>query len=284
MSRIDQFESAFRATAREPFRYDPASIGRILIVTDRETEATASFERRVRAYLGVLEANSPEYRSVGAGAYESVQELLDLAERHEPDLICTYRNLRTEAWRWAYTLGDHLEVLTQVASAPVLVMPHPEDASEQRIAQTTEAVTVITDHLTGDHRIVNTAAALTAPGGRLWLTHVEDGAAFDRLMDVIAKIPSIDTDSARAEIRERLLKEPHDYIGSCAHGLARAGLDLHVEEAVSMGHRLREYQSIVQQHEVDLLVLNTKDNDQLAMHGLAHPIAVEMRHTPLLML
>ena len=36
--------------------------------------------------------------------------------------------------------------------------------------------------------------------------------------------------------------------------------------------------------EVDLLVLNTKDDDQLAMHGLAYPLAIELREIPLLLL
>jgi hypothetical protein len=35
---------------------------------------------------------------------------------------------------------------------------------------------------------------------------------------------------------------------------------------------------------VDLLVMNTKDEDHSAMHGLAYPLAVELRGTPLLML
>ena len=38
------------------------------------------------------------------------------------------------------------------------------------------------------------------------------------------------------------------------------------------------------EHGVDLVVLNTKDEDQLAMHGLAYPLAIELRQIPLLML
>jgi hypothetical protein len=30
--------------------------------------------------------------------------------------------------------------------------------------------------------------------------------------------------------------------------------------------------------------MNTKDEDQLAMHGLAYPLAIELRTIPLLML
>ena len=51
-----------------------------------------------------------------------------------------------------------------------------------------------------------------------------------------------------------------------------------------MGHHLSTYKELVQKHQVDLLVMNTKDEDQLAMHGIAYPLAVELREIPLLML
>jgi hypothetical protein len=41
---------------------------------------------------------------------------------------------------------------------------------------------------------------------------------------------------------------------------------------------------LITQHHIDLLVFNTKDDDQLAMHGLAYPLAIELRQIPLLML
>ncbi len=51
-----------------------------------------------------------------------------------------------------------------------------------------------------------------------------------------------------------------------------------------MGDRVEEYRRLVEDHRVDLLVLNTLDGDQLAMHGQAYPLAVELRGIPLLML
>jgi hypothetical protein len=57
-----------------------------------------------------------------------------------------------------------------------------------------------------------------------------------------------------------------------------------VNEIISLGHRLRTYVELVESHTVSLLVLNTKDEDQHAMHGLAYPLAVELRQIPLLML
>jgi hypothetical protein len=51
-----------------------------------------------------------------------------------------------------------------------------------------------------------------------------------------------------------------------------------------MGKRLDVVRSLVSQHRVDLIVMNTKDDDQLAMHGLAYPLAVELRGVAILML
>jgi CheY-like chemotaxis protein len=42
--------------------------------------------------------------------------------------------------------------------------------------------------------------------------------------------------------------------------------------------------SAVGSHSVDLLVMNTKQDDQLAMHGVAYPLCIELRDTPILML
>jgi hypothetical protein len=56
------------------------------------------------------------------------------------------------------------------------------------------------------------------------------------------------------------------------------------EAVVTIGHRVNEYRSLIEKHGVDLLVMNTKDEDHSAMHGLAYALAVELRHTPLLML
>ena len=142
----------------------------------------------------------------------------------------------------------------------------------------------ITDHLAGDDRLVNHALRFVADGGTLRLTHVDDDVTFDRYMDAISKIRTIDTDSARDAIRHQLLKEPSDYIESCAETLMATGLSLSVEKLVTFGHHLSEYRGLIDEHAVDLLVMNTKNEDQMAMHGIAYALAVELRHVPLLML
>jgi nucleotide-binding universal stress UspA family protein len=223
------------------------------------------------------------WRVLHGGAYGSVPELLELVEKERPGLICTYRHLLSDSWQWPYTLGEYVDVLTQVTTTPVLVLPHPHRAVERTI-QDTDVVMAMTDHLVGDHALVNWAARFTDEGGRLILANVEDESSFERFMETVGKIPSIDTAEAREHILERLFRDAHDYMGSCARGLAAADVPVTVEEVVRKGHHLGEYQRMVEEHAVDLLVMNTKDEDQLAMHGLAYPLAIEVRSIPLLLL
>ena len=103
-------------------------------------------------------------------------------------------------------------------------------------------------------------------------------------MQVISKIPDIDTDVAREQILEQLLKEPRDFITSCENGLNEAGLPINVKSIVTLGHHLADYKTLVIENNTDLLILNTKDEDQLAMHGLAYPVSVELRSVVMLMI
>ena len=60
--------------------------------------------------------------------------------------------------------------------------------------------------------------------------------------------------------------------------------EVKVEAIVTCGHLLKDHQKLIEEHEIDLLILHTKDDDQLAMHGLAYPLAVEMRKRPMLLI
>ena len=289
MSQIDQFESVFKAAAKPVFEVASVSVRTLLVVTDLDSRSAQAFAERLRSFLRVLEAGDDvaaavDWQVIDGSQFGSVGDLLALVEQHAPDLICTYRNLHSNAWQWPYTLGDHLEVLTQTVAVPVLVVPRPDADGFQRATEGTGRVMAITDHLAGEQRLVNWAIRFTAPQGCLYLTHVEDHRAFDRYIDVISKLPGIDTDMARAAISKRLLKEPRDYIRSTREALQHRGSTMRVEEIVTLGRHLEQYRHLVSHHAIDLLVFSTKDQDQLAMHGLAYPLAVELRGTALLML
>ena len=62
------------------------------------------------------------------------------------------------------------------------------------------------------------------------------------------------------------------------------GIQAEIRSIVTMGERIEEYRRLVEDHRVDLLVLNTMDAGQLAMHGKAYALAVALRGIPLLLL
>ncbi|MCH7856113.1 MAG: hypothetical protein IIB37_05125 [Gemmatimonadetes bacterium] len=286
MTIVDQFESVFRSAARTVFQAEPVEIESVLVISDGDGSAAEEFAARSRSFLEILDQRENlRWTTVSGSEYGTVPDLLDRVETERPGLICTHRHLHSESWRWPYTLGEYLDVLTQATTTPVLVIPHPERPEFQQLAgRRPRSVMAMTDHLTGDHRLVNYAAHVTHPGGRLLLGHVEDDVIFERYMEAISKISTINTDVARKEIKARLLKDPEDYVDSCREGLARVWPELTVEAMVTSGHHIRAYRHLVEEHEVDLLVMNTKDEDQLAMHGLAYSLAIELRAIPLLLL
>ena len=286
MTNVDQFESMFRSASREVFRHEPVNIESVLVVTDRDEAGAQQFGDQIRQFLMVVCADEKvRWRDVHGSEFQTAGELLALVESATTDIICTYRNLHSTAWKWPYSLGAHVDLLTQHTGVPVMLLPHPEaQRSADHALENTNRVMAIADHLTGDHRLVNYAVRFTENDGTLWLTHVEDEATFGRYMEIISKIPTIDTDDARETVREQLLKEPQDYIDGCVEVLEKAGTHVKVEHLVVFGSHLSEYKRLIEEHEVDLLVLNTKDEDQLAMHGMAYALAVELRQIPLLML
>ena len=286
MTNVDQFESMFRSASHEVFAYERVDIESVLVVTDLDEAAAGLFGGQVQQFLTVISDDERvRWRDVSGSEYQTAGELMALVESAAPDIICTYRNLHSSAWKWPYSLGTHVDLLTQHTSIPVMLLPHPEaERSARHALENTDIVMAIASHLTGDNLLVNYAVRFTEEGQTLWLTHVEDEATFDRYMDVISKISSIQTDEARKNVLERLMKEPQDYIDDLIEVLRAAGTQVKVEHLVVFGHQLSEYRRLIEQHEVDLLVLNTKDEDQLAMHGMAYALAVELRQIPLLML
>jgi len=284
MTNIDQFESVFKAAERTPFTPETIRIENVLTITDTTGGESEKFAASSQQFLSsLIQRDSPSFERIDGDAYKNVNQLLSLVNARKPGLICLYRNLHAPAVEHPYSLGTYVDVLTQASPYPVLVMPHPQLQSD-KVSQNCQTVMAIAGELAGDNHLVNYAVHFTAPGGVLWLSHIEDEHEFERYMQIIAKLPSIDTDSARETIRQQLLKEPADYIQSCREALQAIEQPVTIQSLVSLAQRLQEYQRLVEEHQVDLLVMNTKQDDQLAMHGLAYPLSVELRSTPLLLL
>ena len=286
MTRIDQFESVFKSADKPVFRYEPFSVGSPMVLTDLDDEAAESFAVLAGKYAGAGGSREISAQRVIKGAdFSTIEECLELIAVGKPDLICTYRGLHSDCWRWGQSLGSYVEVLTQTVSVPVLVFPHPAAAEMLSAAEAgCRHVMAMTDHLAGDICLVNAALFFTPAQGTLHLTNLEDQQVFERYMEAIDKIPSIDSAAARDSVLAQILKEARDYIQSCRTVLEEQGLDVEIQETVELGLHVADYKRLAAARDVDLLVMNTKDSGQLAMHGLAYELAVELNDIPLLLL
>lgn len=284
MTKLDQFESIFRSALKDVYEYQKVSVSSALVVTDRKESKLSKYISDMKRFLTVL-GPDVQWKMYDEEKPFTAVELLEKVEREQPDLICTYRNLHSQAWRYPYSLGEHLDVLLQKFDRPVLVMPHPDDGTiYDHALVNTSRVMAMTDHLSDDNKLINYGLAFTEPQGILFLSHIEDVSTFERYMEVISKIPQIDTEDAAAEISARLLKEASDYIDSCIKAVTEHNIPVKVEKMVGFGHHIAEYKKQIEKHQIDLLIMNAKDDEQLAMHGLAYPLAVELRRIPLLLL
>ncbi|MEM1415471.1 MAG: hypothetical protein AAGH15_11245, partial [Myxococcota bacterium] len=239
MLNVDEFESVFRAAAKQRFRFAPPRVETLLVVTDLEGEDLATYLEATRRLLEPLTTGrEPAWTVRAASEWEGVEGVLGLVDDAAPDLIVTYRNLRSDAWKYSYSLGVYLNALTRATPIPVFVTPHPVAFPALGWKDSrTDSVMVINDALTGDDALVNWGCALTRAGGTLHLTHVEHDEIFARYIEAIGKIPEIDTETARTRILEQLLREPTEYIESAKTALEEAGLDLELSRHVFRGNR-----------------------------------------------
>ncbi len=286
MPQIDQFESVFRAAIKDPFQNTAISLKKILVVTDLDPEKAQNFLERTKQWLAHADnINTPRWEVVTADDYQSAEDLLGIVREAAPELICTYRNLLSTAWRYPYSLGVHLDVLLQETPMPVMVMPHPQAGFEAEHALSSlTRVMVLTDHLLANHCLINFAEALIEKDGTLYLVHIEDQHDFDRYINAISKIETLDTDIARQRIHDQLLKEPKDYIHSIHENFKERQVAVNIESLVVFGRSLHDLKKLIETWQLNLLVMNVKDENQMAMHGKIYPLVVELRQIPLLLI
>lgn len=284
MANVDQFESIFRSSIKEQLAYRRIPITSLLLITDLEEKAAKAFQKRVLQFLSVL-GDTPELTCflVYGNEFTTTEDLLNLVAGYELDMICSYRNLHSNAWQFPHSLGAHLDVLIQQTDVPVLILPHPKaDYIADHAMHNTMDVMVVTDLVAINHDLINYAVRLTLPRGTLFLSHVENEYIFERYMEAIGKIDIIDTESARTRLAEQLLKEPEDYFLTCRGILQENNISLDVRSMVRFGNGLQEYRRQIESQKLDLLVMHAKDENQQAMNSVSYPLAVELRQIPLL--
>ncbi len=280
---IDEFESIFKRSERTLYHYVDVSIRKVAVITDGDQVMATELSNDMKRFLPHL-AEQAEWQYVTGDQYQNVNDLLRIMAESNPDLIVTSRCLDESSLVPQHTLGVYVDVMTQTLSTPVLLLPGTAPQPHPLGNRACEGVMVVTDNLAGDDQLVNHAVACTAAKGTVWLCHVEDDVLFRRYLEAIGRIPEINTEQAQELIAEQLVAIPTQYAQSCIDGLKKAGVDRTIEQIVEFGHQVNRYRQLVARYPVDLLVTNTKDKDQLAMHGIAYALSVELTEVAQLLL
>jgi len=284
-ARIDEFESIFRSADKPIFHFAPPKVEKILLMSDLSGQEARTFEEKVRQFV---ESGEPgviiTWESIHGDEPDTRDELLKVVEAHAPDLIVTHRNLHDDIRDPHFGLGVYVEVLTQSTEAPVMVVPRLWDEAFEKATEKLEDVMMVADHLVGDDRLVNWAVHFVNNSGILFFTNVESQFEFERYMAAVSRIPDIETELAEGEIRRELLKEAEDYIQRCRKILAKVKPNLQTEAIVTMGYPLPTYRELLRQHHHKMLVMDSKDEKQIAMRGLAYAMAVEFSDIAMLLI
>ena len=78
MTKVDQFESVFRAAAKTPFAYGAVEVGSVLVVSDEGDEQASTFGDQTRSFLSLLDrGENVRWTTVAGGQFETVPHLLD---------------------------------------------------------------------------------------------------------------------------------------------------------------------------------------------------------------
>lgn len=283
---LDEFESQFKSAVKVPYVYEEISLGSVALVCDVVGDAAQGLLGEVQGLVPAMAGRSaPKWEVFDRNGFGTVSDLLSKLTDFGPDLVIAERNLKLDREDdLVYGLTNYIDALTQVLAAPVLLLPSagPEDSA--RMVKVPTSIMVETNHLVGDSRLINWGVRFAEPNRSLYLTHIEDGVAFANYIDAIGRIPEIDTELAEKTLRETLLKLPHDFVSSAREDLGSRFPEMDVGEIVRFGSALSDYESIVTEKGIDLLILNTKEAGQLAMNGVAYAIAVEFKDRALLLL
>ncbi len=282
--RIDQFESVFKSAEKARYQYDPPLLERVAVLVDTARESSNAYVESARSYLAASNIDTEEFLVLGTEDFTDIQQMLAAVHSKSPNLVVTHRHLHLNRQELEHSLGTYLDTLLQGTTIPVLVTPSPNADGQPKPLEVAQDVLVMTDHLLDDPKSINYGVRFVAPGGVVHLCHIEDDGVFQKYMEMIERIPEIDTDVAREKIRAKLLQLPTDYIASCIEALQTESVNARINPVVRLGHRVTDYHRLIDEHEGDLLVCNTNDPEDLAIHPMAYAIALEFRNQPLLLL
>lgn len=277
MLKLDHFTSVFRAADKDIITIPKCEISKVLLVTDVSHEKSlliwGSWKKLFFGNVDVTILHGEESKDLSL--------ITQKIEASGCDLIVSYRCLHSDNWRYPHAIGSYVEVITQMTATPVLLMPHIlEEAQEY---SPPESIILISDDLTKEADLLGWACSFRSHSSRCTLVELENLTYLNRLLNTIAKIPQIDTEMAQEKISSQLQKDSQGWLERSQDILREWERPPSLKRVQIAQSCMTSCIELVEEEKAKLIVLNTKDDDQLAIHGLVYPFMVQFRNIPLLL-
>ena len=98
MTQLDQFESTFRAAAKETYTLTPLKIDRVLVATDMEAAEAAALTEAARRFLTAIDREATVWASLAGGpegrAIAALTAPVRLFRRGEPLALMPFAFVR----------------------------------------------------------------------------------------------------------------------------------------------------------------------------------------------
>jgi hypothetical protein len=276
MVTVDEFESQFRRSAKEHFTHEKMTFDRVTFFVDDDFVADQA-QSFIKEWLG---RDDLIFTIVRISPQKPVSEVIRELKNTEPDLVVSYR-LLGHPKEPSHSLGTYIDEVSQVLARPLCLLPNKFGESSQKKP---ERVLVLSESIVGDSTLVNWGVALVPKTGTLVLADLVDGNAFDNYMDLISKCSFIDTEIARAELADLLIKLASEFESECIEVLRQELPNLNLQQFVGFARTVKDYKALLSQYEVELLLFSGKDHNQTAMSALGYALAVEVTDLPVVLL
>ncbi len=279
---LDNFTSQFKSAFKEGFNYSEVKVSNICLITSLGIEHSKRTQENVSSLLPEY-SEQYEWSILLDSQFASIQDMLKQIEICKPDLIVVERAIKTPEQDILYGLSPYIETITQVINTPILLLPAnglnlPSDKSKDT------KILVAAHHLIDSQGLINWGVFFAKPNGQIYLNHIEDRHTFKRYIEVIEKIPEIDSDIATKTIYDELLKLPTEFIETVRNELASKFPEIEILGLVKISHALSEIKHAMEGKEIDLLIVNSKDPSHLAMDAMSYECAIEFKNKHILML
>ena len=254
---IDLFSTYFKRALTASFELNSFAPNKVLFL--QEKKGNTEWIKPI-----FPEAEIDVFTGSNDTSWETLKSRID---ETNADLIVSERLLFENHKDFDHSLGVYIEAVSQTFSTPLLIVGER--------TPTTGNVIVGFETAVFDTDIINKAMSFCDE--KLILAHIIDKGIYDQFSYALDRVPDLVYSDFEEEIKNQL----NQYVFNLSKGVNKALSDIdnslhsNVISYSNIGVVSREFKDLIEKYKPSLLAFQSKDETQLAMHGLGYAMAVE---------